>query len=228
MRVWSEEYSHVFLLTFRRCAVFPRFLLTFQRCAIGPGPSVGPVPAFSFPADFSHLPKVCVFPAFFAHLPKVRNRSGPSVAPVPAFSSPAASSHLPKVCSFSVFSAHLPKVCNRLKSSVSQRTFRPLTSSEGVGRGVPRHSPASSGWLRAVCGVRGLRQGRRRMRELKRKRGRGRRRMRERGRKRRRKRRRRRGGGVRLLVPLVDAGWRTRGTGCWISPESYWFFLSMP
>ena len=154
----------------------------------------------------------------------------PSVVPVRAFSSPAASSHLPKVRSFPVFSAHLPKVRNRLKSSVSQRTFRPLTSSEGVGRGVPRHSPASSGWLRAVCGVRGLRQGRRRMRELKRRRRRmrERKRRRERRRERRRRRGRRRGGGVRLLVPLVDAGWRTRGTGSWILQESYWFFLSMP
>ena len=63
MRVWSEEYSHVFLLTFRRCA-------------IGPGPSVGPVRAFSFPVASSHLPKVCDFPAFSAHLPKVRNWPG--------------------------------------------------------------------------------------------------------------------------------------------------------
>ena len=55
-----------------------------------------------------------------------------------------------------------------------------------MSRGIP---PASSGWLRAVCGVRGLRQERRRMRERKRERKRG----------------RRRGGGVQLLVLLVDA-----------------------
>ena len=72
------------------------------------------VPAFLFPAAFSHLPKVCSFPAFSAHLPKVRNRPGPSVGPVPAFSFPAAFSHLPKVCSFPAFSAHLPKVSSRL------------------------------------------------------------------------------------------------------------------
>ena len=64
------------LPTFRRCADFPRFLLTFRRCALGPGLSVGPVPAFSFLAAFSHLPKVSDFPTFSAHLPKVRNRPG--------------------------------------------------------------------------------------------------------------------------------------------------------
>ena len=83
-----------------------------------PGPSVGPVPAFSFPAAFSHLPKVCSFPAFSAHLLKVRNRPGPSVGSVPAFSFPAAFSHLPKVCSFPAFSAHLLKVRNRPGPSV--------------------------------------------------------------------------------------------------------------
>ena len=82
------------------------------------GPSVGSVPAFLFPAAFSHLPKVRSFPAFSAHLLKVRNRPGPSVGPVPAFSFPAAFSHLPKVCSFPAFSAHLLKVRNRPGPSV--------------------------------------------------------------------------------------------------------------
>ncbi len=49
---------------------FPAFSAHLPKVRNRPGPSVGPVPAFSFPAAFSHLPKVCSFPAFSAHLPK--------------------------------------------------------------------------------------------------------------------------------------------------------------
>ena len=89
---------------------FSAFSAHLPKVCNRPGPSVAPVPAFSFPAAFSHLPKVSDFPTFYAHLPKVCNRPGPSVAPVPAFPFPAAFSHLSKVCGISAFSAHLPKV----------------------------------------------------------------------------------------------------------------------
>ena len=58
---------------------FPAFSAHLPKVRNRLGPSVAPVPAFSFPSAFSHLPKVCSFPAFSAHLPKVCNRPGPSV-----------------------------------------------------------------------------------------------------------------------------------------------------
>ena len=126
----SSAVAAFLLFRFLSCGTFPSFHLPkvrgipaffahLPKVRNRPGPSVGPVRAFLFPAASSHLPKVCSFPAFFAHLPKVRNRAGPSVAPVPAFSFPATFSHLPKVRSFPAFSAHLPKVRNRLGSSVA-------------------------------------------------------------------------------------------------------------
>ena len=123
-----------FVPRFPSCGTFPSFHLPKVRGipAFSPHlpkvrnrqrPSVAPVRAFSFPAAFSHLPKVCIFsvfsahlpkvrsfPAFSAHLPKVRNRQGSSVAPVPAFPFPVASFHLPKVRGIPAFPPHLPEV----------------------------------------------------------------------------------------------------------------------
>ena len=54
----------------------PAFLSHLPKVRNRAGPSVAPVPAFSFPTASSHLPKVCGFSAFSAHLPKVGNRPG--------------------------------------------------------------------------------------------------------------------------------------------------------
>lgn len=65
------------LFRFPGCGTFPAFpphLPEVRNHRLGP--SVAPVPAFPFPAAFSHLPKVSDFPMFSAHLPKVRNRPG--------------------------------------------------------------------------------------------------------------------------------------------------------
>ena len=55
---------------------FPAFSAHLPKVCNRPGPSVGPVRAFPFPAASSHLPKVCIFSAFSAHLPKVRTGMG--------------------------------------------------------------------------------------------------------------------------------------------------------
>ena len=116
---------------------FPAFPSHLPKVRNRLGPSVAPVPAFSFPSASSHLPKVCGFSAFSAHLPKVRNCLGSSVAPVPAFSFPSASSHLPKVCGFPAFLPHLPKVRkSRIASRRSVVAFVPfMTSSPSEGAG---------------------------------------------------------------------------------------------
>ena len=99
-----------------------------------PGPSVGPVPAFSFPAAFSHLPKVCSFPAFSAHLPKVRNLTGPSVAPVFAFLFPAASFHLPKAGQIRQYPYHLWKVSTSIFSATAADSAFLCRCGKGPGR----------------------------------------------------------------------------------------------
>lgn len=111
-----------------------------------------------------------------------------------------------------MFSAHLPKVRNHPKSSVSQRTFRPLTSSEGVGRGVPRHSPGvfrvASGGVWCAGAEAGTETDAGTETETK-------------------------TGTETETETETGMGTGTEmetetGTGSWISPESYWFFLSMP